>query len=206
MVISVTSFKGGVGKSTTAIHLAAKYAELGSTVLVDCDPNQTASEWAQRGKPTFDVVLPGHAKPYMRRDYVIIDSEARPTLSDMSTLAMQSDILILPSTPDSFSVRALMRTLTVVDQVSGVNYAVLLTIVPPGVTDTVGVRRALTEAGIPLLASQIRRLVAFQRSAHLGVTVDQVHDERARDGWRDYERAAMEIEQRVRQTEQVATV
>ena len=205
VVVSITSFKGGVGKSTTAIHLAGHYSELGSTVLVDCDPNQTSIEWAKRGKPSFDVVLPGYAKPYMKREYVIIDSEARPSLSDMGTLAMQSDILILPTTPDSFAIRALMRTLAVVGQVQGANYAVLLTIVPPGVTDTIGVRQALKAAEIPVLDAQIRRLVAFQRAGHLGVTVDQVRDERARDGWRDYGRAAAEIGQRVQQSQGIAT-
>ncbi len=99
-----------------------------------------------------------------------------------------------------------MRTLAVVEKVPSANYAVLLTIVPPGVTDTVGVRQALTSGGILVLNSQIRRLVAFARAGHLGVTVDQVRDERARDGWRDYERAAVEIEQLIQRRAEVAVV
>src|SRR5829696_7457100 len=50
MIITVASFKGGVGKTVTAVHLAAYLRSLGEpTVLVDGDPNRSATGWAQRG-------------------------------------------------------------------------------------------------------------------------------------------------------------
>src|SRR3954447_2853627 len=51
MNVTVTNHKGGCGKSTTAVHVAAYVARKlgeGSVVLVDTDPNGSALEWAAR--------------------------------------------------------------------------------------------------------------------------------------------------------------
>jgi chromosome partitioning protein len=52
MIITVASFKGGVGK-TTAVHLATFFQQQGPTVLIDGDPNRSASAWHQRGALPF---------------------------------------------------------------------------------------------------------------------------------------------------------
>jgi chromosome partitioning protein len=48
MILTVASFKGGVGKTTTAVHLAAYLQKKSPTLLIDGDPNRSASKWTTR--------------------------------------------------------------------------------------------------------------------------------------------------------------
>jgi chromosome partitioning protein len=83
-IITVTGYKGGIGKSTTAFHLAAYFSDLGKTVLIDGDPNRTALKWSGRsadGLP-FTVADERQAmKIIPGMDYVIIDTPATSSSS-----------------------------------------------------------------------------------------------------------------------------
>src|SRR5436309_14681771 len=57
MIIVVANSKGGVGKSTLAVHLAAWLHEQGHSVtLADCDMQHSSSEWAKEAIPDVKSV------------------------------------------------------------------------------------------------------------------------------------------------------
>ena len=197
MILTVASFKGGVGKTTTAIHLAAYFSRTAATVLVDGDPNKNSAKWAGRGSPPFRVVPEEETAIAARRhEHVIIDTKARPDTEHLQALARGCDLLILPCTPSSYSMDALIATIKELHALGAERYRILLTIVPPRpMTDGERARAMIVKAGLPLFTSEIRRTVAFERSALDGVTVDQVKgNDTAGLAWRDYERVAEEIE------------
>lgn len=195
MIITVASFKGGVAKTTTAIHLAAFLQTQGKTLLVDADPNRSAIGWAKRGNLPFEVVPQERSVPLMRRhDHVVIDTQARPVHTDLALLTDACDLLILPTTPDVLALDALVLTLEYLHQIGASRYRILLTVVPPRPSkEGELVKAMLMEEGMPIFDTWIRRLAAFQKAARQGVLVHEVKDPRAQEGWQDYIKVGEEV-------------
>jgi chromosome partitioning protein len=197
VILTVASFKGGVGKTTTAIHLAHYFSAKAPTVLIDGDPNRSSTSWASRGHPIFPVAPETQVAIYARKcEHLVIDTKARPERQDLNALAQGCDLLILPCTPDPFSLDALMMTVDVLHELRAERFRILLTIVPPyPQPDGANARKMLLGAGLPLFDTEIRRTVAFQRAALDGVTVDSVRsNDTSANAWRDYERIGEEVE------------
>ncbi|HMB06024.1 MAG TPA: ParA family protein [Isosphaeraceae bacterium] len=195
MIITVASFKGGVGKTTTAVHLAAHLRQQKDTLLIDGDPNRSVSGWAKRGTLPFKVIDERQAARYSREfEHIVIDTQARPNQEDLEALAAGCDLLVVPTTPDALALDALLLMVDTLKNLGAKQYRILITVIPPKPSrDGDAARAALEEAGLPLFAAGIRRIAAFQRAAELGVPVSEVKDPRAKLGWDDYVAVGEEI-------------
>jgi chromosome partitioning protein len=196
MIITVASFKGGVGKTTTAVHLAAYLASTGSVVLIDGDPNRSATGWARRGNLMFEVVDERQA-PYRltsdKPDHIVIDTQARPSSEDLSNL-IRGDLLILPTTPDALALDALFQTVVVLKKLDVSKFRILLTVVPP-LPRKSGERakEALLQQGLPLFKHWIRRFACYETAALQGSVVSVVKDKNSGIAWRDYQQVGGEL-------------
>jgi chromosome partitioning protein len=188
VIITVASFKGGVGKTTAAIHLAAFLQTQGETLLIDADPNRSATGWAKRGSLPYEVIDEWRSPQRVRNfSHVVIDTQARPVQRDLELLTDSCDLLILPTTPDVLAMDALVLTLECLHTIGANRYRIMLNIIPPKPSrDGETVRSLLQESGMPVFAAGVRRLAAFQKAARAGVPVYEVKDPRATDGWQDY--------------------
>lgn len=191
-IVTVTGYKGGVGKSTTAIHVAAYLSDHGSAILVDGDPNRTCLSWAQRGVLPFEVADERQAmKSISGKDYVVIDTPARPDSSDLAELEKGCDLLILPTAPDVLSLEPMLE---IVKDLGQGHFRTLVTIVAPHPSKEGQVMQAeLRESGVPVFSAMIRRTTAFPRAALAGVIIRDLKDVRGRQAWWDYDRLGREI-------------
>lgn len=190
MIITVSSFKGGTGKTTSAIHIAAYLNTRKPALLIDGDANRSALEWNARGPGLPFKVIDERLTARYARDFehVVIDTQARPDDRDLKTLAEGCDLIILPTTPDALSLAALFHTVEALKALKAENFRVLLTILPPKPSrDGDEARALIEERGLPIFEGGIRRFVAFQKAALAGLTVDLVSDPHAGDGWADYQ-------------------
>lgn len=199
-IVTVTGYKGGIGKSTTAIHLATFFSERGKTILVDGDPNRTALSWAERGQRQgaekeglpFTVVDQRQAMRVVSgSDFIVIDTPARPDSDDLKELAKGCELLILPTSPDIVSLEPMLQTARVLGEA---RYRALITVVPPKPSREGELMQAdLREGGVPVFNTLIRRTVGFAKAALQGKPIRDLEDARAAAAWEDYHALGREV-------------
>jgi chromosome partitioning protein len=110
MIVALLNQKGGVGKTTIALHLAGQWARKGRTLLIDADPQGSALDWSQQRSHEqlprlFGVV--GLARDTLHReapelardvDHVVIDGPPRVAGLLRSAL-LAADLVIIPVQP-----------------------------------------------------------------------------------------------------------
>lgn len=198
MFVTVASYKGGVGKTTTAVHIAAFLQSQAPTLLIDGDPNRSSLIWAKNGKLPFAVVDKEegafHAGTGKYR-HVVIDTEARAGQADFEALARGCNLLVIPSgIPSTLEINALVLTIGAARQLAPDKYRVLLTMVPPSdEKETEELRLILDDRSISRFSAEIPDLKAFRKATKEGVAVNEVKDPRAARAWQAYASVGEEI-------------
>lgn len=199
MIFTLASFKGGVGKTTSAVHLANYlHSTDGPALLVDGDPNKSASDWAKRGRDQFPCKvadlfsapkLMGSAK------HTVIDTAARPSVDELESLLNGCDLLVLPTTAKALDIGALLKTVSTLKSLDEQGrYVVLLTMIQSGRSAGDQARAALEKKGLRVVRRAIRFYVAHEKASLKGCLVDGVKGDRnAALAASDYRQACEEI-------------
>jgi chromosome partitioning protein len=124
MIIVVANSKGGVGKSTLAVHLAAWLHEQGHSVtLADCDTQHSSSEWIKEAAPEVKTVRLADPNEILDRlptlgqqtEYVVADGPGSNTETSRALL-LRADLALVPCKASMLEVRALAQATNVLRQ------------------------------------------------------------------------------------------
>lgn len=187
MIYAVVNTKGGVGKTTTAVHLATMLTRNGSSLLIDGDPQASAASWAawRRDNPEYSpspttTCLTGKAIFNEGKalaggfENVVVDVGGRDAsgLRSALLLAQRAIIPVGASNLDAAAMTDLMEVVALArDYNPELDVRVLLTRVDPRTKDATEMLAFLSEQNLVVLKSQVCERVAFRRAIGEGATV-----------------------------------
>ena len=187
MIVAFLNQKGGVGKTTLAVHIATAFAQRGRKVLlVDADPQGSSLDWSasRQTEPLFPVIglptktlhkeMPAHLANY---DDIIIDGP--PRVNELARSAIiAADIVIVPVQPSPYDVWAVKEIVDLLSEAAVfketqksafvINRKIVNTAIGRDVVE------ALASYQLPVLNAQISQRVTFAESATQGSTVLEV--------------------------------
>lgn len=218
MIIVIANSKGGVGKSTVAVHLATWLHEQGHSVtLADCDTQQSSSQWIQEACPGVKAVRLDNPNAILNElptlaqecDFVVADGPGSQTETSRALL-LRGDLAIVPCKASMLEVRALAKATEVLRQAQDIRgdmpkAIIVLSMVGKNYRLTQDMKDAAAALSLPLASTALTLRQIYADAPGQGAVVWAL-GARAREAAEEVRQVFREIlPQAVRQTRSATT-
>jgi chromosome partitioning protein len=179
--IAFLSQKGGSGKTTLAVHTAvAAYEDNERVVIVDTDPQKSATMWGENRNQDFPIVATAAAAELGRvldaarqeqMTVAIIDT-APHAAPDATRIVRVADLVAIPCRPTAFDIAAAGSAVEIV-KAAGVPAVFVLSACPFRSPEIAETRLVLAQYGLPIAPFEIIDRRAFARAVATGRAVTE---------------------------------
>lgn len=189
MIFAVVNTKGGVGKTTTAVHLATMLARTERTLLIDGDPQASAASWAawrreaSREPSPTTTCLSGKAILAEGKtlvggfEHTVVDAGGRDSTALRSALLLASQAIV-PVGASNLDAAAMTDLLEVIEIAKDYNpelrVRILLTRIDTRTRDGAEMLEFLQEQKLPVLSARVCERVAYRRAIGEGAIVQEI--------------------------------
>lgn len=167
MTIVIANTKGGVAKTTMAVHMAAVLGAQHRTLLVDADPQGSALSWAEEIEDYPAVAVGrGRSRGLARDlrslardfDYVVVDTPGSRESGIAGQAMSAADLVLVPIAPTAADFADMPKTIELIDDAvvaAPPRVLAVLTRVRPGTRSRSDARAALIEHGLEVATTEL---------------------------------------------------
>lgn len=181
--IALINQKGGVGKTTVALHLAAAFWQHGADALVlDLDPQASASEWHDARSeplPHVESIQPARLAKLVEHaaeigTHALILDTAPHAESTALDAARCSDLVLVPCQPSIMDLRAMRKTVDLLKLVKVPAFAVLNSVPSYGTIADEAEEMIRGTLGLEVCPVRLGDRVAYSRCLITGQVAQEV--------------------------------